>query len=105
MKHFSLVATLLSCVVAASPAFSAAPTAVKKPSSQPAAKKTNMQYPFINGHYAMTGVMKTNGYRADAPTVVVVDKGSHSTHILQLQHLGKRDEIVRVMTVSNAIGT
>jgi lipoprotein-anchoring transpeptidase ErfK/SrfK len=36
---------------------------------------------------------------------VVVDKGSHSTHIIQLQHLGRRDEIVRVMTVSNAIGT
>ncbi len=94
MKHISLVMTILSSAIIASPALSA-----------PAIKKTNMQYPFIKGHYAMTGVMKTNGYRSDAPTVVVVDKGSHSTHIIQLQHLGRRDEIVRVMTVSNAIGT
>ncbi len=95
MKHFSLVTAVLTCAMTAGAAFSATP----------AGKKTNMQYPFINGHYAMTGVMKTNGYRSDAPTVVVVDKGSHSTHIIQLQHLGRRDEIVRVMTVSNAIGT
>jgi hypothetical protein len=64
-----------------------------------------MQYPFINGHYALTRVMKTNGFRSDAPTVLIVDKGSHATHVLQLQHLGRRDEIVRVLTISNAIGT
>jgi len=105
MKHFSLVAALFVSVVAANSAFSATHVAASKLSHHHAVKKTNMQYPFINGHYAMTGVMKTNGYRSGAPTVVVVDKGSHSTHILQLQHLGRRDEIVRVMTVSNAIGT
>ncbi len=105
MKHFSLVTTLLACLVTSSPVLSAAPITAKKHANAPAVQKTNMQYPFINGHYAMTGVMKTNGYRSDAPTVVVVDKGSHSTHIIQLQHLGRRDEIVRVMTVSNAIGS
>ncbi|CAN5586553.1 hypothetical protein BH10CYA1_BH10CYA1_23120 [soil metagenome] len=105
MKNLSLVTAVFIGLVTSCPVISAAPVTAKKPTSVPAVKKTNMQYPFINGHYAMTGIMKTNGYRSNAPTVVVVDKGSHSTHIIQLQHLGRRDEIVRVMTVSNAIGT
>jgi lipoprotein-anchoring transpeptidase ErfK/SrfK len=105
MKFTFLVAAIVSCVVSSGPALSAAPPSSKKaPPAQSGTKKTNMQYPFINGHYALTGVLKTNGYRSDAPTVVVVDKGSHFTHILQLQHLAKKDEIVRVMTVSNAVG-
>lgn len=95
MKQLSLLASLVIGIFVSAPVFSA-----------PAAPaKSNMQYPFINGHYALTGVMKKNGYRSNAPTVVIVDKGSHSTHVLQLQKLGRRDEIVRVMTLSNAIGT
>jgi len=101
MKQFSLMVAMVISFSATAPAFSA-PPAPKRPAG---AVKTNMQYPFINGHYALTGVLKKNGYRSNAPTVLVVDKGSHSTHVLQLQHLGRRDEMVRVMTLSNAIGT
>jgi len=56
--------------------------------------------PFINGHYVLKPKMKTNGYHSNEPVVVVVDKHSHYTHVLQLQG----DEIVRVYTISNAIG-
>jgi len=101
MKQISLLASLMVSITAFFPASGAPNAHVKKPASA----KTNMQYPFINGHYALTGIMKKNGYRSNAPTVIVVDKGSHSTHVLQLQHQGSRDEIVRVMTLSNAIGT
>lgn len=56
--------------------------------------------PFINGHYVLKPTMKTNGYHSYEPVVVVVDKHSHYTHVLQLQG----DEIVRIYTLSNAIG-
>src|SRR5262249_24042879 len=45
--------------------------------------------------------MRMNGYHSDAPTVVIVDKGSHFTYVLQNQN----DQVVRVLTVSKAIGT
>ena len=57
--------------------------------------------PFVNNHYVLTGTMKMNGYHAEDPTVVVVDKGSHSTYVLQLQN----QNVVRVLTISNAIGS
>lgn len=69
--------------------------------SQKAQLKGNSQSPFINGHFVLSAVMKTNGYRSHVPTVVVVDKGSHFTHVLQLQD----NNIIRIMSVSNAIGT
>lgn len=56
--------------------------------------------PFKNGHYVLTRYLPVNGYRSTAPTVIVVDKGSHFTHALQLQ--GNR--IVRVLTISNGTG-
>ncbi len=56
--------------------------------------------PFINGHYVLGATMKTNGYHSGEPVVVVVDKGSHLTHVLQLQG----DQIARILTVSNAVG-
>lgn len=88
MKQFFLLMLAVSVLFVGSPSFATA-----KPKGS-APTKVNNQYPFINGHFALTGVMKTNGYRSNAPTVVVVDKGSHSTHILQLQKLGRHDEIV-----------
>ncbi len=57
--------------------------------------------PFVNGHYVLGPTMRTNGYHSFEPVVVVVDKGSHFTHVLQLQG----SEIVRIMTVSNSIGS
>jgi lipoprotein-anchoring transpeptidase ErfK/SrfK len=59
-----------------------------------------LRKPFINGHYVLGPTMSTNGYHANQPVVVVVDKGSHLTNVLQLQ----QDEIVRTLTVSNAVG-
>lgn len=56
--------------------------------------------PFINSHYVLTGSFPNNGFHKGEPTVFIVDKGSHDTFVLQKQ--GNR--IVRVLTVSNAVG-
>jgi hypothetical protein len=56
--------------------------------------------PFINGNYVLGPTMKVNGYHSGAPVVVIVDKGSHYTHVLQLQ----KDTIARILSVSNSIG-
>jgi Uncharacterized protein conserved in bacteria len=56
--------------------------------------------PFINGHYVLSPTIKVNGYHPGEPVVVVVDKGSHFTHVLQLQN----DTMARVLTISNSIG-
>ncbi|HEY9677829.1 MAG TPA: L,D-transpeptidase [Drouetiella sp.] len=112
MNRKLIAAALIGyCLSVTGTAFAAAPinskSELKAPSHKPQASepKANMQYPFINGHYALTKTLPMNGYRSDAPTVLVVDKGSHSTYVLQLQHIGNKDEIVRVLTLSNAIGT
>lgn len=69
------------------------------PVNSPAAKAP-VGTPFINNHYVLTGSLKVNGYHPGDPTMVIVDKGSHSTYILQLQN----GQVTRVLTVSNAIG-
>lgn len=76
----------------------AATQARQKPANDTADKNAK---PFVNNHYVLTGSLPVNGYHKGTPVVVVVDKGSHSTHVLQLQG----QKIVRVMTVSNAIGS
>lgn len=86
----SLAAPMPAHHVAAPPAHPVAPHATGDADS-----------PFVNNHYVLTGSLPVNGYHKEAPTVVVVDKGSHFTYVLQLQ--GKR--ICRVLTISNAIGT
>lgn len=70
--------------------------ATNPPQSQKAVTTT----PFINNHYVLTGALKVNGYHLSDPTMVIVDKGSHSTYVLQLQN----NQVTRVLTVSNAIG-
>lgn len=57
--------------------------------------------PFTNNHYVLTGALKVNGYHPNDPTLIIVDKGSHFTYVLQLQN----NEVVRVLTISNAIGS
>ena len=64
----------------------------------PSVKKSHK--PFINGHYVLGPTIKVNGYHSREPLIVVVDKGSHFTHVLQLQ----KDVIARILTVSNSIG-
>jgi lipoprotein-anchoring transpeptidase ErfK/SrfK len=80
------------------------PSRGAKPASKHATKKSPappaVRKPFINGHYVLRETMKTNGYHSNEPVVVVVDKSSHYTHVLQLQG----DEIVRINTLSNSIG-
>ena len=44
--------------------------------------------------------IEINGYHSNQPVVVIVDKGSHFTYVLQLQG----DKIVRILKVSDAIG-
>jgi lipoprotein-anchoring transpeptidase ErfK/SrfK len=65
------------------------------------AKEEANQAAFTNNHYVLTGSLPVNGYHKGAPVVVVVDKGSHSTYVLQLQG----DHVARVLTVSNTIGS
>lgn len=72
--------------------------APEKPSKKAPPKKP--QSPFIRGHYVVDNPLPIAQYKADAPTVVVVDKGSHFTHVLQLQN----SRIYRVYSMSNAIG-
>jgi lipoprotein-anchoring transpeptidase ErfK/SrfK len=71
-------------------------TTVATPAPQKAATPT----PFVNDHYVLTGSLKVNGYHPGDPTMIIVDKGSHSTYVLQLQN----NQVTRVLTVSNAIG-
>lgn len=72
-----------------------------KKQAQRAKAKSAREKAFINNHYVLGPVMKMNGYHSADPTVVIVDKGSHFTHALQLQNRG----VVRVLTISNAIGS
>lgn len=73
----------------------------QKKAREKAKQKAAAEAPFVRNHYVLTGYMPVNGYHKGKPVVVIVDKGSHFTHVLQLQ--GKR--ICRVLTISNAIGT
>lgn len=64
------------------------------------AARSKSSKPFINSHYVLKADMPVARYKSNAPTVVVVDKGSHFTHVLQLQN----QQVVRVYSFSNAIG-
>jgi lipoprotein-anchoring transpeptidase ErfK/SrfK len=66
----------------------------------PSKKASSPASAFVNNHYILSATMSMNGYHAEDPTVIIVDKGSHSTIVLQLQD----EKIVRVLTISNAVG-
>jgi lipoprotein-anchoring transpeptidase ErfK/SrfK len=72
-----------------------------KPDAPPAKANIASGTPFVHNHYVLTGSLKVNGYHPNDPTLVIVDKGSHSTYVLQLQN----GEVTRVLTISNAIGS
>lgn len=55
---------------------------------------------FVRGNYVLSASLPVAPYKTGAKTVVVVDKGSHFTHALQLQD----NRVVRTYTMSNAIG-
>lgn len=85
----------ISCQFILTPGAGAAPAQKAKP------KAATIDGVFINNHFVLGPIMKMNGYHSGNPTVVIVDKGSHSTYALQLQDRG----VVRVLTISNAIGS
>jgi len=100
------VACLIGQFVVSETAFAAPQAASKTQTQNSKAKsktkpKTARDKAFINNHYVLGPVMKMNGYHSKEPTVIIVDKGSHFTHALQLQDRG----VVRVLTISNAIGS
>jgi lipoprotein-anchoring transpeptidase ErfK/SrfK len=97
-KSICLVAALLLQVSLNGQGRAVAPV---KPVSPPAPTKTSSGTPFVHNHYVLTGSLKVNGYHPNDPTLVIVDKGSHSTYVLQLQN----NEVTRVLTISNAIGS
>lgn len=88
----SLLCLCITTGSCANAAPNAASAAVKK---APAAKG-----PFIRGNYVIRTPLKTAPYKSTAPTVLVVDKSSHFTHVLQLQN----NNVVRVYSMSNSIG-
>lgn len=92
------IATCGAAIASVGVASSAVPagTNSKKPVPPPPAVRA----PFVNGHYVLGPSMRTNGYHSYEPVVVIVDMGSHFTHVLQLQ----KDEIVRINSFSNSIG-
>ncbi|HEY9772448.1 MAG TPA: L,D-transpeptidase [Planktothrix sp.] len=93
----------LPCQGAQSAATTKHQSAKSKKTDAPAnkdAQSENGGDPFTNNHYVLTGTLPMNGFHKGAPTVVVVDKGSHFTYVLQLQN----NKIVRVYTASNDIG-
>lgn len=98
-----IVATIpVSCASPAMAANSGAKATTRK--KQASVRKPRVSSPFIRGHFVITSKLKKNGYHSRRPLVVVVDKSSHKTHVLQLQKRGKKEEVVRVLTVSNAVG-
>jgi lipoprotein-anchoring transpeptidase ErfK/SrfK len=76
-------------------------TATKTPAQKPAPAKTTSSFD-KNGIMTLTAEMQKNGYRKGDPVMVLVDKGSHFTYVLQKQ---KGDKVVIVWRASNAIGT
>lgn len=77
-----------------------AQSAKTRQSAKEAHRKNKNPSVFVRGHYVLGPYLPVAHYASKAPTVVVVDKGSHFTHVLQYQH-GK---VVRVYTMSNAVG-
>lgn len=101
-KIVSIAVALILGQIAFSESAFAAPTKSQAENKKQAQKpKSAKDKAFINNHYVLGPVMKMNGYHSTEPTVVIVDKGSHFTHALQLQNRG----VVRVLTISNAIGS
>ena len=89
-------AALCETTIAAPPSQNAG-----KKQTQKAKPKSARDQALIKNHYVLEPVMKMNGYHLTEPKVIIVDKGSHFTHALQLQNRG----VVRVLTISNAIGS
>ncbi|MDR3615279.1 MAG: L,D-transpeptidase [Candidatus Obscuribacterales bacterium] len=97
-ESICLVAALFLQITVNDQSLAAVPA---KPSAPSTKAKAVSGTPFVHNHYVLTGSLKVNGYHPNDPTLVIVDKGSHSTYVLQLQN----GEVTRVLTISNAIGS
>jgi lipoprotein-anchoring transpeptidase ErfK/SrfK len=100
-QPIAIAVAFIMCQVVCINATFAAPATTSKKTQKHSRPKAAHSGVFRNNHYVLTPVMKMNGYKSNKPTVLIVDKGSHNTYALQLQDRG----VVRVLTVSNAIGT
>lgn len=56
--------------------------------------------PFIHGNFVIKTPVPTARYSSTSPTLLVVDKSTHFTHVLQLQS----SRVVRAYSFSNSIG-
>ncbi|MBA3995017.1 MAG: hypothetical protein C0469_15980 [Cyanobacteria bacterium DS2.3.42] len=101
-KSTAFVVAFIMCqVLCVNATFAAEESARSKKPQRHSKPKVVSDGVFRNNHYVLKPIMKMNGYHSTQPTVIIVDKGSHNTYALQLQDRG----VVRVLTVSNAIGT
>jgi len=73
----------------------------KQSEPKPPAAKTTTSFD-KNGIFTLKKAINKNGFHKGEDVVVVVDKGSHFTYILQKQ---KGNKVVLVHRASNAIGT
>jgi lipoprotein-anchoring transpeptidase ErfK/SrfK len=69
-----------------------------------AKKKSSRKFDgsFINGKMVLSKYVRKNGFHKGKPVVVIVDKGSHFTYVLQKQ---AKNRVFLVYRASNAIGT
>ena len=91
------------------------PTAPQPPVTQPSVTQPSTQQKtaanpesqrkisgdFVNGTMKLGKEIDKNGFHKNEPVVVIVDKGSHYTYVLQKQ---AKDNVVKVLSISNAIG-
>lgn len=78
----------------------AKPKPAEKKAAAPAAQR-KISGDFVNGEMKLGREIDKNGFHKNEPVVVIVDKGSHFTYILQKQ---AKDNVVKVMSISNSIG-
>ena len=100
MSKVTIMILSLSCLFLQDTAFGVRASAVNSSHNVKRATEKRSPKPFVNGHYVLGKSIEINGYHSKQPVVVIVDKGSHFTYVLQLQG----DKIVRILKVSDAIG-
>lgn len=100
MNCFKNNAALITILTLTASAFCIDVALAAVPAQKPKTPPRIVHPAFVNGHYVLGPTIKKNGYHSYEPVVVIVDLGSHYTHVLQLQ----KDEIVRINSFSNSIG-
>jgi len=87
------------------PALAAETTAAQQTAATPApvpVRHGAVDGSFTDGKLILGKTIPVNGFHKGAPTVVLVDMGSHTTFILQNQ---SNDRVVKVYSASNSVGS